>query len=540
MRLLTLIGVACAVSLALATTGRSAGSLCVGGPHCFTTIQAALDAAPDGATIRVSPGTYAGGIVITKSVTLLGDAPAVTRISGGGPVVTIGSATSTPTVVLAGLAIADGAATGNPQAPSCGADVPTCGPGYADASALGGGIEAFPGTTVTVLRSAITGNTAAPAHATNSVKAVCPGPSPCPASFAAGAGIDNWGTMTLIGTTVGDNHASAVQANGGGIASERQSTLTLLGSRVVGNSADAVAPWGRFSSGGGIYADRSATLTIVASNVDGNAANLASSIPHPYPLQDGGTDIANAFGGGIQLAGHVTAAIRNSTIDGNSISVTNPVGEPFGDSAGMCDCGGSTALTLESTSLDDNTVDVHVPDTSGSGPSGPAALELDNAATVRNVRLTGNATHVTADSGDAGAIGALAVFLDTSVTQSIANADVSDNEATATAPHGAAAVAGAGILNNGPLVLANAGVDRNHAAATGVSGFAQGGGIWNAELFAGPTSSLTLQSSHVVGNVVSGSSGILLQGGGIFSLGFPLTLQASVVEHNAPVDCFGC
>jgi hypothetical protein len=539
MRWLTLIGIAVAASLATAAAGRTASTLCVGGPHCLATIQAALDAAGDGDTIRVAPGTYAGGIVVTKNVALVGAAAPATRISGGGPVVTIGSATAAPTVLLVGLTITGGSATGNPQAPLCGPDVPACGPGYPESTALGGGVEAFPGTNVTIVRSAITGNTAAPGRSTSSVKAVCPGPAPCPASFSAGAGIDNWGTMTLIGTTVSDNHAASVQSNGGGIASERHSSLTLLGSRVVGNSASAAGPFGRFVSGGGIFADHFTTLTIVGSNVDGNAASLTSSIPHPYPKQGGGTDVANAFGGGIQLADDVTATIRGSTLDGNRITVDDAVGEPFGADAGICDCG-SAVLSLEDSSVSGNSVDVHVLDTADSGPSGPGALELDNPATVRNVRITGNATRVTAGSGDAGALGALAVFLDASLTQSIVGATISDNEATASAPHGEARVAGAGILNNGPLVLTNVGVDRNRGTANGASGLAQGGGIWNAELFAGPTSSLTLQSSHVVGNVLAGSSGILLQGGGIFSLGFPLTLQSTVVVHNTPDDCFGC
>jgi hypothetical protein len=517
----------------------AATGVCVGGPHCYATVQAAVDAAQNGETIRIAPGTYAGGIVVEKSVDLVGAGANATVISGGGPVVTIGSKTSSPTVSITGVTVTGGMTTTNPQAPKCGPDVPTCGPGYADATALGGGIETFPGTTVTIVRSVIARNTASPAVATNSVKAVCPGPAPCPASYGDAAGIDNWGTMTLVGTTVSDNHASAVQSNGGGIVSEKHTSLTLLDSRVVGNSANAAGPFGRFVSGGGILVDHFVTLTIENSNIDRNSANLTSSIPHPYPLQDGGTDQSNAFGGGIQLADDVTATIRNSTLDGNSITVNSPAGEPFGADAAICACGTAT-LTLENAAVNGNSVDVNVLDTAASGPSGPSALEFDSPGTARNVRITGNSTHVTASSGDAGALGALAIFLDSSLSQAIENASISDNTATATAPNGAATIQGVGVTNNGPLVLTNVGVDRNHGTATGASGFAQGGGIWNNELFAGPTSSLTLENSHVVGNVLSGSSGVALQGGGIFSLGFPVTLDHSRVANNTPDDCFGC
>ena len=57
---------------ALATTGHSASVLCVGGPHCYSTVQAAVDAASDGDTIRIGPGTFPGGVTITKSLTLTG------------------------------------------------------------------------------------------------------------------------------------------------------------------------------------------------------------------------------------------------------------------------------------------------------------------------------------------------------------------------------------------------------------------------------------------------------------------------------------
>ena len=52
---------AAATHSALATTGHPASVLCVGGRHCYSTVQAAVDAASDGDTIRVGPGTFRAG-----------------------------------------------------------------------------------------------------------------------------------------------------------------------------------------------------------------------------------------------------------------------------------------------------------------------------------------------------------------------------------------------------------------------------------------------------------------------------------------------
>jgi hypothetical protein len=122
----------------------------------------------------------------------------------------------------------------------------------------------------------------------------------------------------------------------------------------------------------------------------------------------------------------------------------------------------------------------------------------------------------------------------------IADSSISDNVATATAPHGAATLRGAGIVNNGQLTLSRVDVERNRGVANGLSGWARGGGIWNGQLFGGSESPLTLVDSQVKNNVLEGSAGVTLQGGGIFSLGFPLTLTSSSVKHNAPDDCVGC
>jgi fibronectin-binding autotransporter adhesin len=518
----------------------AAGSngLCVGGRHCYQTLQAAIDAAHDGDTISLGRGSFAGGVQIEQSVNLVGVSPSATKITGGGPVVTIGSATSTPTVTIANVTITGGLTTSNPQSPNCGPDVPTCGPGYADATALGGGIEAFPGTTVTILHSAVTRNRAVPALSTSSVKATCP-TGPCPASFGDAAGIDNWGTMTLIGSSVSDNHASAVQSNGGGIVDEANASLTLEHSRVAGNTASAAGPFGRFVSGGGIFVASGATLAVDNSSIDDNSAELTSSIPHPYPIQDGSNDQANSIGGGIFLSDGSTATLRDSSLDHNNVTVSNPAGEPFGADAALCACG-NVDLTLRNSSVDGNTLGVNVLSSADTGPSGPIALEADGNAMIDNSRITHNHGTITTPTGDASTLGAVAFFFGGSVTPTITNSTISNNTATTNAPSGAATIQGVGITNNGPLVLTNDVIAKNKGIANGTSGSAQGGGIWNGVLFGGPDSPLTIDHSRVTNNSLSGGPGVTLQGGGIFTPGFPLTLTNSLVVRNTPDQCFGC
>jgi hypothetical protein len=108
---------------------RSAGSRCAGARQsCSRTIQAALDAAHDGDTIRLERGTFSGGITIDKSVKLVGAGAGQTIVRGGGPVVTIGrnGVRKALTVSIAGVTITGGVARRDPRG-RCGADVPTCG-----------------------------------------------------------------------------------------------------------------------------------------------------------------------------------------------------------------------------------------------------------------------------------------------------------------------------------------------------------------------------------------------------------------------------
>ncbi len=66
-----------------------AGVIEVGRPDGFRSIQAALDAAQPGATVRVLPGTYVENLVLKKTVTLEGVPGSIVRGTGSGSIVSI-------------------------------------------------------------------------------------------------------------------------------------------------------------------------------------------------------------------------------------------------------------------------------------------------------------------------------------------------------------------------------------------------------------------------------------------------------------------
>ena len=123
----------------------------------------------------------------------------------------------------------------------------------------------------------------------------------------------------------------------------------------------------------------------------------------------------------------------------------------------------------------------------------------------------------------------------------ISDSIISDNRLTATTTTGSSTLEGGGIANGGVLTLRNTSVSDNAGTANGPSGYARGGGIWNAGSAPDgpPLTQLTLVDSAVTHNTLTASPGITVQGGGLFTI-FPLTQTDSVIAHNVPDQCYGC
>jgi hypothetical protein len=486
----------------------------------YTQLAPALAAAQSGDTIKIGPGTYAGGVTVDVSVKLVGAGPGATIISGGGPVLTIGmpGAASEPTVTIDGVTVTGGAAIGN----------------LTPSSGRGGGIyiprAAGPstGATVTIRNSVIRGNRTAPATAIESDDPCC--------LFAdsGGGGISNDGTLTLDHTRVSNNRADAASgltssAIGGGILNRAFGTLTLKHSVVTDNHAAVSAPNGRFASAGGI-AMVAGTLTITDSRVSDNSADASSAVPSD------GWETQSAVAGGVQVQENASATVRNTTIIGNSLSSTNTVGDAFAFSGGLHTDG---PIVLRDSTISDNSVAATATGSTGRAEADSGAGEMNTDATISNARFAGNSVTATSSAGVAhGAAGAILTAASERMT--ISDSVISANRVIATTTFGSSTVDGGGIANIGVLTLRNTSVSENSGMANGPDGALRGGGIFVGSVPDGPPSPrLALVDSAVTHNTLTAGLGISAQGGGLYSL-FPVTLTNSVIAQNVPDECYGC
>jgi hypothetical protein len=558
-RVALLAGVLTAIVLAIAPAASGASAAnerCVGKPPCFATIQGAVNAAHAGDVIRIEAGTFAGGVTINKSVEVIGSGAGKTIIKGGGPVLTIGKALAShePKVTISKVKITGGRTISSPLSKEV--------VDKKNVIALGGGIAIPPGefledeghfaygATVKVTDSVITNNRVGPTATVPSGGAVCPG-GPCPFAVAGGGGIDNWGALTLERTEVSDNRAAGVASDsiGGGIDSD-QGSLDLRHSTITRNRAIASVPNGRYAEGGGIFTgsglsdEAPVAVRIRGGSISGNEASLTSKLPFFVGDAEGNTIDMNANGGGAHFVGGSTISIAHARIGENRVSVYDPNGEPYAFDSAIHFSERST-IELSHSTIEDNRVRAKVGSSEHAGPSG-SAIDINSPATggpaptVSHVRITGNPTLVTSESGEAQASGGAlyngnATRRPTRITHSV----ISGNRLTARSADGSASVLGGGVLNDGRLVLKYDLIEDNHGVATGPEGFARGGGIWNGNLFNEKPPHLRLEHTRVIGNTLRASPGLPVKGGGIFTA-FPVARNNSQIANNVPDQCFGC
>jgi hypothetical protein len=492
--------------------GRSvAANLCVGGPGCFATIQGAVAAAQNGDTIRIGVGSFAGGVTIDKSVSLMGVSAAATRIVGGGPVVTIGKwlAPDPPTVSITGVTITGGL---NDSQPDTLADHPgffVAGGGVFIPVAEGGAT----GATVRISNSVITGNRVTAGEPVE----VCSQPpvlDRVECSRASGGGIANWGTLTVTDSRVVGNVAGATatsgglatDARGGGIFIANQGSVTVRHSVVSGNRSAVVAPHGRWAESGGIAVY--GTLRVEDSLISHNHADAALALPGKFL----GGNQGEAIGGGLRISSRnenpdAQATIIRSTISDNSVTTTNTVGDAYAPAGGISDKG---RLVLVDSRVVRNTATASVPpnsDTLAVAAYGGVQVEVA-AATIRTSQISHNTVTALNANGPTWAIA------------------------------GGVGSAGGQVTLDRTLVIGN------HGTVNGTTGLALGGGIFNGQIEDRPQ--LALSHSVVTANQLTATSGITPKGGGIYTADFltddprPIIDTDTVIAGNHPDQCFGC
>jgi Chlamydia polymorphic membrane protein (Chlamydia_PMP) repeat len=201
-----------------------------------------------------------------------------------------------------------------------------------------------------------------------------------------GGGVFNYGTLTLIHSTLARNHAggygggiwsngtvtvthstlsdNTAASNGGGIW-HQVGTLTLTHSTISGNEASG--------HGGGVYNNDSGTLTVTHSTLSDNTASFDGG-----GLLNGGTVTVThstltgnvaAFGGGLLNRSSGTVTVTNSTHAGNTAS----------DGGGISNNG---PLTVTNSTLAGNTA---------ARSGGGVANTYGGTLLLMHTTLTGNA-----------------------------------------------------------------------------------------------------------------------------------------------------
>lgn len=468
-------------------------------PHgCdFAEIQPAVNAAHPGDTVRVAAGGYAGGLVIDKNLSVVGAGPSRTVINGGGPVITIGEflARRQPTVSISGVAVTGGSTHSSPLAGEvaggAGITIPP-------------GADFRPGATVTISRSLIAHNRAAPTTS-EPFGPPCPDARPCPFAAALGGAILNGGNLTLVDSDMSDNHAAGPitsDADGGAIYSlGNGGKLTIQHSTLLHNSASVTDPNGRFAEGGAVFASNGSLVLIQDSRIASNSVSLSSSFP--YRISADQTLQLGANSGGVHIGDAGSLTIENTSVDHNQVSVADRLGQPNGIDAGVCDCG-SSRMVIRHSQVAHNTVSALVGSTSDifatAGLSIGGALEADGPAEITDTQVMDNGTSVTSPTGSAIASAAVAIFSTDPERTVIANSKISGNRVLALSAHGLARINGAGVLNAGSVVLQTDTVSGNSAVAHGLTSSATGGGIWNGSYPGGPPVHITLSGTTVSGN----------------------------------------
>ena len=294
-------------------------------PGDQATVQGAINAANNGDTVLVAPGTYVENINFSgKAITVTSSGGAAQTVLDGGmsaPVVTFSGGEGLNSV-LNGLTLQNGRSTFASFYEAGGIYVGSASPTITNnviqnnaACSDGGGISVGRGSPL------IQGNTIQ-----NNTQSACSG-----GSGGSGIAIGGIGSAQIIGNLIANN--SWRSGNGGGISLNAAGTPTIRGNIITGNTATGVSP---AAQGGGIYAANNSNALIVQNLIYNNNAGQGSGIYLSVSSGDRGPLLVNntIIGGSGSNLGSALYAIG---FDNQVVLFNNLLVGASGQNAVYCD-----------------------------------------------------------------------------------------------------------------------------------------------------------------------------------------------------------
>jgi hypothetical protein len=341
-----------------------------------------------------------------------------------------------------------------------------------------------------------------------------------------GGGIMNAGRLTLDGTTVTGNTASAIagpnSAIGGGIFNGMNAALILSNDTVVGNAAVVIGAGTGTAEGGGIANAAGGVVSGTNVNVSGNVAQTMAS---------GGS---LGFGGGISDRG-AAFALSGSVVSGNTAITagsaigTDAVAAVGGGGIGMT---GDPAFVLSGVTITANRVQYESSGMTMGNSIAGGGLYTNGTATVIDSTISNNLDNSAGNGENAGGgvfnRGVLTLTNSTVAFNSVTNATAGAMGATDTAFDG-----GVSDIRGGVLMATNDTIWANSASAMGAGATATGGGLGVGGDSLATLINVTVVNNTVTGNVAGSSGGGIRDGG---NLGLVNTIVFNPVNPGGAVD----
>ena len=258
-----------ALSLGLVTAIPAAASV-ITVPGNYPTIQAAINAAANGDTVVVSPGTYFENIdFMGKLITVeSAQGPSVTTIDGGNvaPVVSFNTAEG-PAAVLQGFTIQHGTSTAALAFRGAGVHI-----GYAASPTVTGNV--ITANSVCGSGGGVSVDTGSPSIHDNTITGNTSNPAGCSGGMGGGVYVGGVASAQVVHNTITNNTSDS----GAGIALFAAGTPTVENNTISSNSGGA--------QGGGMYIVNQSDATIVQNLITANSDYQAGAI---YLLTPSGT-----------------------------------------------------------------------------------------------------------------------------------------------------------------------------------------------------------------------------------------------------------